>query len=81
MLEFVSYRHVDTMRARTALHDLEAHVHHEHRLYISWEILGICQHMAGYVQAALYSYQQSLREDTFNEKQNVTAQKINSLQL
>uniref|UniRef100_K1PTB4 Mab-21-like HhH/H2TH-like domain-containing protein n=1 Tax=Magallana gigas TaxID=29159 RepID=K1PTB4_MAGGI len=83
MLEFLSSRHVDTMRAQTGLDDLQFLVHHdqgqlvpvEHR-DISWEILGICQQMAGNPHAALYSYQQSLGEDPFNKIQTATTQRI-----
>lgn len=70
MLEFLCSRHVDTMRAQAALNDLQAEVNLALYYYsfdfgdISWEILGICQQIAGYHQAALYSYQQSLETAT-----------------
>eukprot|EP00105_Crassostrea_gigas_P027609 XP_011448995.1 PREDICTED: uncharacterized protein LOC105343365 [Crassostrea gigas] len=83
MLEFLSSRHVNTMRAQTSLDDLQVLVHHDQGLYISdelrdisWEILGICQQMAGDLQAALYSYQQSLRQFPFNRIQTATIQRI-----
>ncbi|XP_065943974.1 uncharacterized protein [Magallana gigas] len=86
MLEFLSSRHVDTMRAKTALDDLQVLVHHDQGLYIcyedrdiSWEILGICQQMAGNLQAALYSYQQSLRQEPSNAIQTASTQRINEL--
>ena len=57
------------MRAQAALYDLQVLVHlHQGVLVgdklrdISWEILGICQEITGDYQAALYSYQQSLRQ-------------------
>ncbi|XP_056016609.1 uncharacterized protein LOC125673972 [Ostrea edulis] len=68
MLKFLCYRHIDTMRAQTALNDLQVLVHHDQGRYvdmglrdISWQILGICQQISGNLQAALYSYQQSLK--------------------
>uniref|UniRef100_K1Q001 Uncharacterized protein C3orf59-like protein n=1 Tax=Magallana gigas TaxID=29159 RepID=K1Q001_MAGGI len=86
MLEFLCSRHVDTVRAKTALDDLQALVHHDQVLYIgdicrdiSWEILGICQQMAGNLQAALYSFLQSLRQFPFNKIQNATTQRIYDL--
>ncbi|XP_052702565.1 uncharacterized protein LOC128179105 [Crassostrea angulata] len=88
MLEFLSSRHVDTVRAQAALDDLQVLVHHDqgplipfyHR-DISWEILGICQQMAGNLQAALYSYQQSLRQDPFHKIQTATTKRINDLHI
>uniref|UniRef100_K1PXG1 Uncharacterized protein n=1 Tax=Magallana gigas TaxID=29159 RepID=K1PXG1_MAGGI len=87
MLEFISSRHVDTMRAQAALDDLQVLVHHDQGLYvpiclrdISWEILGICQHIAGNLQSALYSYQQSLKQLPQNEIQTATRQRIHDLQ-
>ncbi|XP_061182377.1 uncharacterized protein LOC133190707 [Saccostrea echinata] len=68
MLEILCYRHVDTMRAQTALDDLQTLVHNDKGELIdlklrdiSWQILGICQQVTGNLQAALYSYHQSLR--------------------
>ncbi|XP_062579068.1 uncharacterized protein LOC134240989 [Saccostrea cucullata] len=73
MLEVLCYRHVDPVRAQTALDNLQDLVHHDQREYImkpkrdiSWEILGICQQVTGNHQAALYSYQQSLRHKSHN---------------
>ncbi|XP_062582592.1 uncharacterized protein LOC134244335 [Saccostrea cucullata] len=96
MLEILCYRHVDTMRAQTALDDLQTLVHydqgqyiplrHRHSSYvrlielkyrdISWQILGICQQVTGNLQAALYSYQQSLRQEPFNHIQTATEMRI-----
>ncbi|XP_052687364.1 uncharacterized protein LOC128166285 [Crassostrea angulata] len=66
-LEFLCYRHIDTALSQAALDELQVLVHHNQGLYtrdmrrgISWEILGICQQITGDLQAALYSYQQSL---------------------
>ncbi|XP_048770112.2 uncharacterized protein LOC125676262 [Ostrea edulis] len=60
MLEFLCYRHIDTMRAQTALNDLQVLVHNQRLSVngrdISWQILGICQQISGNLQAALYSY-------------------------
>ncbi|XP_052701244.1 uncharacterized protein LOC128178224 [Crassostrea angulata] len=86
MLEFLCSRHVDTMRAQAALDDLQVLVHHDQGQYvdddlrdISWEILGICQQMTGNFQAALYSYQQSLRQYQFNKIQTATTERIQDL--
>ncbi|XP_011448995.3 uncharacterized protein [Magallana gigas] len=86
MLEFLSSRHVDTMRAQTALDELQVLVHHDQGLYIrdvlrdiSWEILGICQQITGNIQAALYSYQQSLRQCPFHRIQIATTERIQDL--
>ncbi|XP_052690996.1 uncharacterized protein LOC128168887 [Crassostrea angulata] len=86
MLEFLSSRHVDTMRAQAALDELQVLVHHDQGLYvdndtrdISWEILGICQQITGNIQAALYSYQQSLRQRPFHKIQIATTERIQDL--
>ncbi|XP_034306414.2 uncharacterized protein [Magallana gigas] len=66
-LEFLCHRHIDTTLLQAALDELLVLVHCDQGLYvseycrdISWEILGICQQITGNLQAALYSYQQSL---------------------
>nr|XP_022322722.1 uncharacterized protein LOC111124150 [Crassostrea virginica] len=47
---------------------------------ISWEILGICQQKTGNHQAALYSYEQSLRHDSiYNRIHNATRHRIQDL--
>ncbi|XP_048732916.2 uncharacterized protein LOC125649415 [Ostrea edulis] len=83
MMEFLCYRHINTMRAQTALNDLQVLVHHDQGVYvgvnfrdISWQILGICQQISGNLQAALYSYQQSLRQIPFHEIQSATLMRI-----
>ncbi|XP_062584992.1 uncharacterized protein LOC134246631 [Saccostrea cucullata] len=83
MLEILCYRHVDTSRIQTALDDLQTLVHHDQGqliplLYrdISWQILGICQQVTGNLQAALYSYQQSLRHEPFHKIQTTTEMRI-----
>nr|XP_011416501.3 uncharacterized protein LOC105320313 isoform X1 [Crassostrea gigas] len=88
MLEFLCSRHVDTMRAHRALDDLQVLVNHgqgqlvpAHPRDISWEILGICQQITGNLQAALYSYQQSLRQYPLNKIQTATRQRIQDLHL
>nr|XP_034333389.1 uncharacterized protein LOC117691416 [Crassostrea gigas] len=88
MLEFLCSRHVDTLRAQRALDDLQVLVHHDQgqnipvRLRdISWEILGICQQITGNLQAALYSYQQSLRQYPCDKIQTATRQRIQDLHL
>ncbi|XP_056016726.1 uncharacterized protein LOC125673588 [Ostrea edulis] len=86
MLEFLCYRHIDTMRAQTALNDLQVLVHHDQGLYvavhlrdISWQILGICQQISGNLQAALYSFQQSLGQYPFHKIQSATLMRIHQL--
>ncbi|XP_062583312.1 uncharacterized protein LOC134245065 [Saccostrea cucullata] len=83
MLEILCYRHVDTMRAQTALNDLQTLVHYDQGQFIpllsrdiSWQILGICQQVTGNLQAALYSYQQSLRQEPFNDIHTATEMRI-----
>ncbi|XP_062607248.1 uncharacterized protein LOC134269043 [Saccostrea cucullata] len=84
MLVILCYRHVDTMRAQRALDDLQTLVlHFQGQLIsyrdISWQILGICQQVTGNLQAALYSYQQSLREEPNNGIHIATEMRIQSL--
>ena len=86
MLEFLCYRHIDTMRAQTALTDLQVLVHHDQGLHvdvidrdISWQILGICQQISGDLQAALYSYQQSLTQYPLHKIQSATLMRIHEL--
>ncbi|XP_048769187.2 uncharacterized protein LOC125675502 [Ostrea edulis] len=86
MLEFLCYRHIDTMRAKTALSDLLVLLYHDQGVYvavglrdISWQILGICQQISGNLQAALYSYQQSLRQFPLHKIQSATLMRIHEL--
>ena len=86
MLEFLCCRHVDPMRAQTALNDLQFLVQndqgvliHEKLRDISWEILGICQQVTGNHQAALYSYTQSLLQFPWNRIQSATRHRIQDL--
>ncbi|XP_062601822.1 uncharacterized protein LOC134263484 [Saccostrea cucullata] len=79
MLEIFCYRHIDTTRAQTVLNDLQTLVHYDQGQFmdsgdrdISWQILGICQQVTGNLQAALYSYQQSLRQEPYNRIQTAT---------
>ncbi|XP_022306397.2 uncharacterized protein LOC111112842 isoform X3 [Crassostrea virginica] len=85
-MEFLNCRYVDTTLAQTALKELQVLVHHDQGLYvktifrdISWEILGICQQMTGNLQAALYSYQQSLSQYPFHKIQGATMMRIQQL--
>nr|XP_022305592.1 uncharacterized protein LOC111112406 [Crassostrea virginica] len=87
-VEFLCYRHIDTTLAKTALEELQVLVHHDQGLYVhvlqrdvSWEILGICQQMTGNLQAALYSYQQSLTQFPSNKIQNATQMRIQDLHI
>lgn len=73
MLEIFCCKHINrTMEIQSALNDLHTVVNQgksipQHCKYISWEILGICQHFAGDRKAALYSFGQSLLEDSFHK--------------
>jgi hypothetical protein len=86
MMEFLCYRHIDTMRAQRALTDLQVLVHHDQGQYvdvglrdISWQILGICQQISGDLQAALYSYQQSLTQHPYHKIQSATLMRIHDV--
>ena len=88
MLEFLCCRHVDPIRAQAALDDLQVLVHHDQGMFvpvylrdISWEILGICQQIAGDHQAALFSYQNSLTQFPMHNIQTATRHRIHDLQL
>ncbi|XP_034317673.2 uncharacterized protein [Magallana gigas] len=86
-LEFLCYRHIDTSLSQAALDELQVLVHHHQGLFISnsrrdnsWEILGICQQITGDLQAALYSYQQSLiTQDPCNKIKTATQKKIRDI--
>ncbi|XP_052721361.1 uncharacterized protein LOC128192602 [Crassostrea angulata] len=86
-LGFLCYRHIDSTLSQTALNELQVLVHHDQGLYlkevyrdISWEILGICQQITGNLQAALYSYQQSLfTRYTVNFIQTATQRRIQNV--
>nr|XP_034313075.1 uncharacterized protein LOC117684549 [Crassostrea gigas] len=82
-LEFLCYRHIDTTLSQSALDELQVLVHYDQGLFvrdifrdISWEILGICQQITGNLQAALYSYQQSLEQYPLNLIQTATHTRI-----
>jgi hypothetical protein len=86
MLEFLCFRHLDMMRAQTALNDLQVLLYRDQGVYvdvelrdISWQILGICQQISGDLQAALYSYQQSLRQIPWHKIQSATLLRIREL--
>ena len=88
MLEFLCYRHLDTVKAQSALDDLRVLMYHDqgklvHSLFrdVSWEILGICQQMTGNAQAALYSYHQSLEQFPTHKIHDATRSRIHDLQL
>nr|XP_034327868.1 uncharacterized protein LOC105321624 [Crassostrea gigas] len=85
-LEFLCYRHIDTTLSQAALDELQVLVHHDQGLYIrdlcsdiSWEILGICQQITGNLQAALYSYKQSLAQYPYHNIQTATHRKIHDV--
>lgn len=87
MLEFLCYRHVDTQKAQNALDELFVLMHsttdnHLTFLFkdISWQILGICQEMAGNLQMALYAYRKSLKELIANRIWSATLQRIQNVE-
>ena len=87
-VEFLCYKQIDTTLAQRALEKLQVLVHYDQGLFvdevdrdISWEILGICQQMTGNLQAALYSYQQSLGQFPTNKIQNATLMRIQDLHI
>jgi hypothetical protein len=43
---------------------------------LSWQILGICQHVVGDLHGALHSYHESLRQEQFNNIQTATGNRI-----
>lgn len=85
-LEFLCYRHFDTKHAQTALDNLKSIVHQNREDIvprqirdISWEILGICQQLQNTedtLQDALYSFRQSLAQDSYHKFQLATKQRI-----
>ncbi|XP_061188882.1 uncharacterized protein LOC133197058 [Saccostrea echinata] len=82
-LEVLCCRHVDTMRAQTALHNLQVLVHQDQEINIpsrlrdiSWQILGICEQLTGNLLDALYSYQQSFKQYPYHEIQKVSIVRI-----
>ncbi|XP_062587327.1 uncharacterized protein LOC134248963 [Saccostrea cucullata] len=81
MLEFLCAIHTDSIRAQRALNDLHDVVHFDLEEYkdISWQILGICQQITGNLQAALFSYQQSLRQTPRCGIQTVTLKRIQDI--
>ncbi|XP_052697279.1 uncharacterized protein LOC128175567 [Crassostrea angulata] len=85
-LDFLCNRHIDTTLSQAALDELQFLVHHDWVLSIddaygdiSWEILGICQQITGNLQAALYSYQQSLTQYPHHRIQTATQKRIQDL--
>nr|XP_034303454.1 uncharacterized protein LOC117681750 isoform X1 [Crassostrea gigas] len=85
-LKFLCYRHIDITLSQAALDELHVLVHHDQGLYvdedyrdISWEILGICQQITGDLQAALYSYQQSLTQVPYHKIQTATHRRIRDI--
>nr|XP_034309239.1 uncharacterized protein LOC117683659 [Crassostrea gigas] len=86
MLEFLICRHNDTSRAQAALDNITALIQHgeedfvaKDTMDISWEILGICQEINGNIQAARFSFQQSLQQYPFFEIQLATRERIQNL--
>ena len=86
MVEFLSFLHVEPERANKPLDELQNLVHSDegvlipvHLRDISWEILGICQQISGNLEAARFSYEQSLRQFPVNNIQRATRQRLRSL--
>nr|XP_022307950.1 uncharacterized protein LOC111113950 [Crassostrea virginica] len=92
MLEFLCCRQTDSNGAHEAVEALEflvrndwgggggVHVTHG-SIKLSWQILGICQHMVGNHYAALHSYQQSLQQESGQEIESATFIRIQDLHL
>lgn len=83
MLTFLCSRHVETFRAKSALNALKYAVEHvtdtKHFGRISYEILGICQEIAGNKQDALNSYYKSLQQFPLPLIESATRQRIRVL--
>ena len=63
MLEFFCCKQTDSNRAQTILDEFQSGMQNvEGAAKLHWQILGICQQMAGNHHAALHSYLQSLQE-------------------
>lgn len=82
MLEFLCYRHVDPEKAQNALDELFVLMHSTKDSYltylykdISWQVLGICQEMAGNLRIARYAYRKSLQEPIINRIRSATLQR------
>lgn len=87
MLEFLCYRQVDTLKAQNALDELIVLMHSNQDSYltyvfrdISWQILGICQEMAGNLQLAHDAYRSSLEEPIVNRIRSATLQRIQNVE-
>lgn len=87
MLEFLCYRHIDTLKAQDALDELFLLMQSDQDSYltyvfkdISWQILGICQEMAGNPKVALYAYRNSLKEPIVNRIRSATLQRIKNVE-
>lgn len=85
-LEFLCYRQIDTTLSEGALCKLTLLLLVDPELFINykggdiaWEILGICQEIEGYLQDALYSYQQSLKQFPWHKIQSATEWRMQSL--
>ncbi|XP_061165046.1 uncharacterized protein LOC133174020 [Saccostrea echinata] len=75
--------YLSTVKAQIILSKLQTLVHSDHLIYlpeaykdISWQILGICQQITGDLQAAFYSYQQSLKQYPLHGIQTATIIRI-----
>ncbi|XP_062572642.1 uncharacterized protein LOC134234579 [Saccostrea cucullata] len=86
MLEILCYLHVDIMKTQTVLDDLQTLVQYDEGQIIdlnyrdiSWQILGICQQVTGNLHAALYSYQQSLRQEPYHKIRTATKMRIQGI--
>lgn len=87
MLEFLCYRHVDELKAQNALDELTFLMYSNQDSYltyvfrdISWQILGICEEMAGNLKEAFYAYENSLEESIVNRIRSATLQRKQNLE-
>ena len=82
MLEFFCCKQTDSNRAKTILAALQSTFQNvEYAGKLSWQILGICQQMAGNHLAALHSYLQSLQQASGPNIESATLLRIQDLHM
>ena len=82
MVEFICCKQTDSNRAKTILAALQSTFQNvEYAGKLSWQILGICQQMAGNHLAALHSYLQSLQQASGPNIESATLLRIQDLHM
>ncbi|XP_061185820.1 uncharacterized protein LOC133193923 [Saccostrea echinata] len=83
LLEFLCYKHVNTLASEKALIDLQDLVLQDQRVFIdkdcrdiSWQILGICQNISGKRQAALYAFKRSATVPSIHKIRHATLSRV-----